>query len=163
MTMIIGITGHQRLEDPSRWDWVGKSFRDLMSKHCPPFIGFTSLAEGTDQLLANEILQMGGEIHAIIPYEEYEHAFQNERALGEYRRLLNESKTVETLQKLKDEEESFLAAGKRVVDSSELIVAVWDGKAAKGLGGTGDVVKYAKSKGKIVIQLDPCRSTIRKL
>jgi hypothetical protein len=31
-----------------------------------------------------------------------------------------------------------------VVEASELLVAVWDGEPARGLGGTADVVAYAR-------------------
>jgi hypothetical protein len=31
-----------------------------------------------------------------------------------------------------------------------MLVAIWDGKPARGLGGTGDVVRYAQEKGTAV-------------
>jgi hypothetical protein len=33
------------------------------------------------------------------------------------------------------------------VNRSDRLLAVWDGKPAQGLGGTGDIVAYAKSRG----------------
>ncbi|MCA1708813.1 MAG: hypothetical protein LC808_38260, partial [Actinobacteria bacterium] len=44
-------------------------------------------------------------------------------------------------------EDAFFAAGRRVVDLSDVVVAVWDGMEAKGKGGTGDVVTYARDNG----------------
>lgn len=38
-----------------------------------------------------------------------------------------------------------------MVDNSEVVIAVWDGSK----GGTGNCVKYAKSKGKRIIIIDP--------
>ena len=43
-----------------------------------------------------------------------------------------------------------MAAGKSIVDSCEMLIAIWDGKPARGLGGTGDVVRYARKTGKAV-------------
>jgi hypothetical protein len=44
-------------------------------------------------------------------------------------------------------ERAHLAAGQVVVDRSERLVAVWDGKPARGIGGTADIVSYARQKG----------------
>jgi hypothetical protein len=42
-----------------------------------------------------------------------------------------------------------------VVDRSERVVAVWDGKPASGVGGTADVVSYAHQKRVPVVVLWP--------
>lgn len=42
-------------------------------------------------------------------------------------------------------EEAFLACGKAVADWTDILIAIWDGRPAKGRGGTGDVVAYARS------------------
>jgi hypothetical protein len=39
---------------------------------------------------------------------------------------------------------------------------VWDGQPAAGLGGTGDVVKYACLCGKPLIHLNPVSRTVNK-
>jgi hypothetical protein len=44
-------------------------------------------------------------------------------------------------------EEAHLAARQAVVGRSELVVAVWDGAPARRLGGTADVVAYARERG----------------
>lgn len=44
-------------------------------------------------------------------------------------------------------EQAHLAAGQAVVDRSERLVTVWDGKPARGIGGTADIVSYARQKG----------------
>ncbi len=38
---------------------------------------------------------------------------------------------------------------------ADLMVAVWNGRPAAGLGGTADIVKYALNSGKPVLHLDP--------
>jgi hypothetical protein len=52
-------------------------------------------------------------------------------------------------------EEAFWAAGQRVVEESEQLIAVWDGRPAGGLGGTADVVAYAQKLGKNVLVIWP--------
>jgi hypothetical protein len=40
------------------------------------------------------------------------------------------------------------------------MVAVWNGKEAAGLGGTGDVVKYTQSKRKKTVHLNPLKRDV---
>ena len=42
-----------------------------------PLIGVTSLAIGADQLFADAVLQLGGELEAVIPFAEYDRTFDN--------------------------------------------------------------------------------------
>jgi hypothetical protein len=51
----------------------------------------------------------------------------------------------------------------RVVDLSELMVAVWDCKPAAGIGGTADAVKYCSQQRKRIIHLNPITRTQREL
>ena len=44
----------------------------------------------------------------------------------------------------------FLRAGRRVVDLSDRLFAVWDGEKARGVGGTAEIVDYARASGKPV-------------
>ena len=62
---------------------------------------------------------------------------------------------METLEFDAPSEEAFLAAGQRVVELSDELLAVWDGKKAAGLGGTADIVGYAKELKKPVTVLWP--------
>jgi len=48
-----------------------------------------------------------------------------------------------------------MAAGKRVVDISEHVIAIWDGRPAGGYGGTADVVAYAHAVGRDVTVIWP--------
>ena len=35
-----------------------------------------------------------------------------------------------------------------IVDASDVMIAIWDGKLSQGLGGTGDIVEYCRQLGK---------------
>ena len=52
-------------------------------------------------------------------------------------------------------EAAFLAAGRLVVERSDVLAAVWDGKPARGSGGTADVVDYAKELRREVVVIWP--------
>lgn len=149
--MHIGITGHQELADPT---WVRQEILRLLKPQGPLLVGVTSLAVGADQLFAQAVLDTGGALQIIMPFNEYADVFKPD-GRKEYERLLASASTIEILPLAGSQEESFFAAGKRVVDVSELVVAVWNGKPAAGLGGTADVVEYAKSQKKHYVHINP--------
>lgn len=53
-----------------------------------------------------------------------------------------------------DRNDGYLAVGRRVVDSSEILIAIWNGKPAMGRGGTGDIVKHAVATGHLVFWIN---------
>lgn len=95
-----------------------------------------------------------------MPFKEYENTFQNEQLRSEYLSLLSRGDKIETLDTGKNKEESYLAAGKRVVDLADVMISVWDGEKAVGLGGTADIVKYARSCSKTIVRLNPLTKEI---
>ena len=161
--MKIGITGHQRLKDALRWDWIKQEFDRFLSSIAPPLIGITSLAIGADQLFAEAVLARGGSIEVIVPFADYEFTFSAGHDREEYLRLLASASKRQVLEKHGSDEEAYLAAGQCVVDQSQLLLAVWDGTPAAGIGGTGDVVKYALQQGSKLIHLNPVTQEINEL
>lgn len=159
--MQVGITGHQRLEDSEAWTWVARAMRDELAKIEPPLIGVTSLAVGADQLLARLVLEAGGTIHAVLPFADIERSFSAED-LPAYRELVSQA-TVEVLYTQGTDEDAYLAAGHKVVGLSDIVLAVWNGKPAKGKGGTADIVAYALHRGVPLIQIDPTLHIVRNL
>lgn len=156
--MRVGITGHQRLSDQQRWKSVREEINRLLAEIERPLVGVSSLAAGADQLFAELILQQGGTLECIIPFSGYERTFESEEDKARFLDLLGKANRKMILEVSRSDEDAFWQAGKRVVDESECLFAVWDGKPAGGLGGTADVVDYAQAKGKRIIRIDPGRS-----
>jgi len=157
----VGITGHQRLDDSNVWLWVASVLRDELARLRPPLVGVTSLAVGADQLLARLVLERGGTIHAVLPFADIERSFPPERVRA-YRELARQA-SIEVLDTPGTDEDAYLAAGQRVVDLSDIVLAVWNGKRAKGKGGTADVVAYARRRGVPLVHIDPVSRTVRQL
>ena len=51
-------------------------------------------------------------------------------------------------------DDAYLDCGMETVNGSDLLLAVWDGEAARGRGGTAEVIEYARSVGKPIIIID---------
>ena len=160
--MNIGVTGHQNLISNEIKEWVQKSLSEYLLKY-DDIIGFSCLAEGADQVFAEEILKKGFNLVVIIPSHNYEKSFSNRSARINFSDLLLKSSKIINLSFKIPCEEAYWEAGKTIVDNSDLVFAIWNGKEAKGLGGTGDIVKYAMSKGKTILHFDISKKSIKKI
>ena len=144
--MRIGVSGHQQI--PSR---AGPYLKDRIGRLVVAaregLVGVSSLASGADQLFASTILDNSGRLHVIVPCQHYETTFGRKSDLKRFLLLLKRADNVEVLKHRKPSEDAFQHAGRRVVESSDLLVAVWDGKPARGRGGTADIVEYARKCG----------------
>jgi hypothetical protein len=160
--MNIGITGHQKLPEEA-WNWVEEELRTAITQATAPIIGLVSLAVGADQLFAKLILRYGGKLHIILPFPTYAETFTPGIDLESYQALLECASFIEELPPLSNREESYMAAGQRVVILSDWMIAVWNGKEAAGLGGTGDIVHYALTIRREVLHLNPERKKVTRL
>lgn len=142
-----GISGHQNAPQMV-WELLATRLPDILGG--PPFIGVSSLAAGADQRFAEAVVHLGGELHVVLPGGNYESSFGSEDSRDRFKRLLTEATEVEQLDYPEPSEEAYLAAGKRVVDLCDVLLAVWDGLPSHGIGGTADVVEYARQVGRRV-------------
>lgn len=149
----VGITGHQNIGSAEITSWVHDKVHDVLVEHKVTY-GFTSLAIGADQMFTDILLMMSVPYMVVIPSKNYESTFKSKSERERYRRLLSLAEEQLVLDYDKPSEKAFFDAGKYVVRYSDLIIAVWNGEKAKGLGGTADVVEYARTQGKSVIHIN---------
>lgn len=145
---IIGVTGHQRLPDAAR-ALAERDISSLLDRHAS-VTGMSSLAEGADQLFARLVLEASGELHAVLPSRGYETSFHGP-ALDAFHHLVAAATTVTELDFPEPSEAAFRAAGHYVVEHCDVLVAVWDGQPARGVGGTGDAVAHARALARQVL------------
>jgi len=149
----VGVTGHQGLTPNTEKlvaDAMDRQLRDVQE-----LVGITSLAEGADQIFAERVLAAGGQLTVILPAARYALTFPQGPARQHYEDILSRAERVIHLPFDEPAEEVYWAAGKEVVDRCDLLLAVWNGKASGGLGGTADVVAYARKKGRPAIVIWP--------
>ena len=141
----IGVTGHRSIPAavlPSVRTGIRRQFRGDEEVEA-----LSSLAAGADQLFADLALDRGIPVTAVIPGMDYEAHLGDADTRAAYRRLLDSCRTRVNLPVEATHEEAYFAAGRWIVDHADRLVAVWDGQPARGLGGTGDVVAYARRRG----------------
>lgn len=109
-------------------------------------IGLSCLADGADQIFASAVVDHGGQIEAVIPATHYRDGLPPD-AHAEYDRLLAQAATVHRLPFTDSTPEAHMAASTFMLDHADQLWAIWDGKPARGYGGTADVVALARDNG----------------
>ena len=144
--MRIAITGHRGL--PAETErLVDRAIREQLAAHpSSDLIGVTNLADGADQLFAQTVLDAGGQLDAIIPAAKYRDGLP-EGAHATYDALLSRATSVHRLDRIESTEDAHMEASKAMLDRADRLFAVWDGKPARGYGGTADVVAEARDRG----------------
>jgi hypothetical protein len=139
----IGGIGHRGLPSASAKLIEAELYRKLVELARDGLTGVACLADGADQIFARSTLAVGGELEVVVPATRYREGLP-ENARAEYDRLLEKASHVHHLQYQESTEQAHLAAGQTIVDQVDRLLAVWDGRPARGVGGTADVVEYAR-------------------
>ncbi|MEU9086304.1 hypothetical protein [Streptomyces sp. NPDC048357] len=145
----IGVTGHRSIPD-ALLGHVENGLRAVLGGHEGPLEAFSSLAEGADQMFAAIALECGAGLTVVIPSGDYEDGFEGAEALARYRFLKRRATQEIRMDFARSTDEAYYAAGTYIADSCDRLVAVWDGQPARGHGGTGEIVAYARALGKPV-------------
>lgn len=108
------------------------------------------LAVGADQLFADLALSCGAELTVVVPSGDYADGFTEPGELACYEALRGRATREVRLAFAHSTDEAYYAAGAYIADNCDRLLAVWDGCPARGLGGTADIVHYARDLGKPV-------------
>jgi hypothetical protein len=149
---VVGITGHQKRKGLD-WNWVNATLRAELGALGGVSRALSSLAAGADQRFATVALELSIPVTAVLPMKNYER-FLRGRDLARYHELLARCDQL-VLDGGGRRNEAFLAAGRYIVDHCNVLFAVWDGMPAGAMGGTGDVVEYARRLQRRVVHLSP--------
>ncbi|HLX87742.1 MAG TPA: hypothetical protein VKR22_04680 [Acidimicrobiales bacterium] len=113
----------------------------------------SALAEGSDRVVAEEILHTPhGRLEVVLPMpiDEYVRKFSGQESADEFRNLLRQARSVisgprfDTVVDVEEREDvQYEWAGREVARRCDMLLAVWDGKATRGRGGTAEIVRYS--------------------
>ncbi|MGV4986988.1 hypothetical protein ACWC0C_12625 [Streptomyces sp. NPDC001709] len=141
----LGFTGH-RAVPASLLPYVRSRMAEMLGGQGRVEV-VTSLAAGADQIFAEVALGRGVPVTAVIPGMDFEGHLGDAETRAAYRRLLRACAARVDLPVEATHEAAYRAAGRWIVEHADRLIAVWDGCPARGPGGTGDVVAYARASG----------------
>ncbi|MFI1051837.1 hypothetical protein [Streptomyces griseoruber] len=142
----VGVSGHRSIP-ATVLPHVRSALRRRFSRKDVAWEAVSSLAAGADQLFADIALEYGVPVTAVIPGMDYETHLGDTQTQLTYRRILGSCTHRIDLPLQPTHEKAYVAAGQWIVEHVDHLVAVWDGRPARGPGGTGDVVAYARRLG----------------
>lgn len=150
--LAIGICGHrwvrESLELLSAIDKVVEKIEQDYSFQSLKLV--SPLAEGADRVVAKQmLLSSNAALVALFPFpvEDYLVDFSTPVSVREFRDLFVQANQVIELPGHLNREEAYVALGKTLLDQSDVLIAVWDGKPANGRGGTAEIVQEARERG----------------
>jgi hypothetical protein len=153
---VVGFSGHRQIENPAGLAAVIDDSLESLRNHMKgEWLGLSSVAEGGDQLFVEQVRSLGMSWHAILPLPKAEFARDFPKAeWAAVERILGNAEHVRVITENGSREDAYLDCGIATVDGADVLLAVWDGEPARGKGGTGDVVAYARSLGRPLILID---------
>ncbi|MBO0852154.1 MAG: hypothetical protein J2P18_00110 [Nocardia sp.] len=126
---------------------VDKALRaELAIRARADLTGISCIADGADSLFANTVLELGGLLIVIVPARQYRHSLPAGHHTT-YDELLAAASEVIELDYEESSSEAHQAGSVRMLELADELFAVWDGKPARGYGGTADVVAVAEARG----------------
>jgi hypothetical protein len=148
---VIGVTGHRILmELPKIEAGIAHAMRWIEVAFPGQFLTVVSpLAEGADRLVVQQVMALpGARISVVLPMdkEDYLTDFATADSKQEFLRLLQQAREVVQMPPAANRDEAYEAVGQYVLDHCDVLIAVWDGKGAQGVGGTGGIVAEARRR-----------------
>ncbi len=118
------------------------------------FALLSALAEGTDRYAAQAALARGWALEAPLPFsvKRYEKDFGERASKSEFRALMKKARKVSSHPENDgDDDAGYGGVGRLIASQCHVMLAVWNGAAAKGPGGTAHVMSLTLAAGAPVV------------
>ncbi|MGB6545913.1 MAG: hypothetical protein WA871_07860 [Candidatus Acidiferrales bacterium] len=152
-TLAIGFTGHRKLPDEAKSRKLVYDFLSQRKTAAPGLIyGVSSVAAGADLLFCESCIQLEIPLHVLLPMpaEEFRNDFDADTwARAEH--VMQIAVSVEVTGGHQPRQERYYECGIQTVQQCQLLVTVWNGEPSHGMGGTEDIVSFARGLGMPVV------------
>lgn len=168
--LTVGITGHRPNRMPeSQWPRIESQLAEVMAeieaRHPRrSWVLISGLAEGADRLAAFVGLARGWKLHAILAFhrKRFEEDFGGPLSVGEFRALLGCADRITEPDPRwhvgRPANDGYDAMGNAMLEFSQKLIAIWDGGASRGKGGTIEVIEAARRRAIPVVWVHAARS-----
>ncbi len=166
---LVGVTGHRRIADVERVAAEVGAILTRLRREDPSrrLAALSPLAEGADRLVARAVLESGPDAGLCVPLplelDDYRTDCASSSSTDELADLLVRADRLifpEGLDAIgrADErgagptsgdarDEAYERSGRYVLEHASVLLALWDGRPARGRGGTGQIVEEARRRG----------------
>ena len=173
-TIYIGVSGHRNIKRID-YDMCKEKIKLFLSEVIKnnvekEIIILSSLSDGADRFIVQSAIDLKLEYQVILPMalELYQKDF-SKVSLDELDFLIQNAKNMPILVPLCDgctekniaengafRNRQYLRVGQEIVERSDIMVFLWDRKVSQGVGGTAEIVEYARKENKnhIIIECE---------
>ncbi|MER7000091.1 hypothetical protein [Streptomyces sp. NPDC000410] len=145
---ILAVTGHMDLTEATI-HLVRDALRQLLKDHASSDLtAIWCIAEGSDSLFAETVLEAGGRLIAVIPSQDYRKNKVKPDHEATFDRLIEDAAEVIVLPHATANRQAYEDANRMLLKRANRLVAVWNGEPPSGKGGgTADTVIAAREAG----------------
>ena len=148
----IGVTGHRILTEREKVKRSIDVVLNHIAKNFPDnkWLLLSSLAEGADCMVVEEAMtRFNVTLLAVLPApeEQYFSTFIDKIEKTKAETFLKKAKKI-IMPASSTIERAYQIAGQYIVTHSDIMIAIWDGQDAQGIGGSGEIVALARAQGK---------------
>jgi hypothetical protein len=144
--MRLGISGHRGLSPEVEAQVRADLTKLVDATLAEDLVGISCIADGPDAWFAQDVLAHGGRLEVVIPAAEYRESLPDWHH-SVYDELAARAVDVHHTGMQESTSQAHQAGSEIIVGLADQLIAVWDGKPARGYGGTADVVAYAQRVG----------------
>lgn len=147
----IGVAGHRFLDDsPKLIHSIDKALEIIGEHFDPPYIIISPLAEGADRLVPYRAFVRWEDARLLVSLpldvEVYMEDFKKLSSKADFINLMQLADEIFQPPDTSSRDDAYKAAGERVIDLSDVLIAIWNGEDAQGKGGTAELVARARGK-----------------
>ena len=145
----IGIVGHRFLKAAGTKTFVEQQCRALLQQAqqaAPRVLALSAIAEGSDTIFAEVALALDIPLEIVLPFANYASDFAPGAVRERYEGLRRAARRETVLPYTTRSDAAYRAAMTWILDSSDVLVAVWDGQPVQGITGTSEAVQEAQRR-----------------
>jgi conflict system pore-forming effector with SLATT domain len=161
----LGVVGHRTIDaTPALEEVVEREVSLLLVEagrwtKTPVLLEIVSaLSEGADRLVAERAMAVDPQSTLEVPLpmalEDYRRDFHSAESKAQFDRLLSRADRTVQLPARPSRNEAYHAVATYIVESCDVVLAIWDGRPERGPGGTAEVVHGARSAGLPLVWID---------
>jgi hypothetical protein len=160
----VAVTGHQQLGDETTVAYVTQAFGAQLARlrdaHPEGVVALSGLGAGADTIFAELALRGGLALEVCLAAADIVENFVPGPERERFLTLCALSRQIHRLPYAGRSNTAYMALGRWLVESCDLLIAAWNGQPAAAEGGTGDVVAYARAHGRPVIHIHTIEHTV---
>lgn len=161
---ILGFAGHRTLPHPGAIRAaIHQAVSDFRDRVKGELVGRASAAEGADLMFLETCAELGIRYNVVLPFpiERFQRDFPSESAWERAKSLIDAAAGVEIAPGHEEAPEAYHLAAREILEVSDAMLFVWDGKDARGIGGTAETVHEARERELPVRIIDSRNAEIR--